>query len=91
MTDGTLICMTVQIALRLDEGLADSARAAAADSGTNLSEWLRREIKSAADRAAYRRALAAETARPLYTDEQEDAIMAVHARRHLARQAGEAE
>jgi hypothetical protein len=82
--------MTVQIALRLDDALAADARAAAEDAGTNLSEWMRRAIKSEADQAKYRRALAEELAEPLYTDEQEDAIMATRARRHLAWQDGEA-
>lgn len=82
--------MTVQIALRLDDALAADARAAAEDAGTNLSEWMRRAIKSEADQAKYRRALAEELAEPLYTDEQEDAIMAARARRHLSWQDGEA-
>jgi len=82
--------MTVQIALRLDDDLAADARAAAADAGANLSEWMRRAIKSEADRAKYRRALAEELADPLYDDMTEDAIMADRAKRHLAWQDGEA-
>ncbi|MGH3851304.1 MAG: hypothetical protein ACRDRT_16715 [Pseudonocardiaceae bacterium] len=68
--------MTVQIALRLDSGLAESARAAAADTGTNLSEWIRWTIRREAAAATARRARAEEDARrPLYTSEQEDSLM----------------
>ena len=68
--------MTVQIALRLEPGLAESARAAAADTGTTLSEWIRRTIRREAAAATARRARAEEDTRPpLYTPEQEDALM----------------
>jgi hypothetical protein len=69
--------MTVQIALRLESELAESARAAAADTGTTLSEWIRRAIRREAAAATARRARAEEDTRsPLYTAEQEDALMA---------------
>ena len=68
--------MTVQIALRLEPGLAESARAAAADTGTTLSEWIRRTIRREAAAATARRARVEEDTRPpLYTPEQEDALM----------------
>lgn len=67
--------MTTQIALRLDDELAESARAAAIDSGTNLSDWIRRAIRYQAAVATARRARAEEDARgPLYTPEQEDTL-----------------
>jgi hypothetical protein len=68
--------MTVQIALRLEPGLAESARAAAADTGTTLSEWIRRMIRREAAAATALRARAEEDTRPpLYTPEQEDTLM----------------
>lgn len=77
--------MTVQIALRLDQGLAESARTAAAETGTNLSEWIRRAIRREAAAATARRARAEEDARPpLYTPEQEDALMASRRARAVA-------
>ena len=77
--------MTVQIALRLDDGLAESARAAAAASGTNLSEWIRRAIRREAAAATALQARAEEDDRaPLYTPEQEDALMAARRDRALA-------
>lgn len=77
--------MTVQIALRLDHGLAESARTAAAETGTNLSEWIRRAIRREAAAATARRARAEEDARPpLYTPEQEDALMASRRARAVA-------
>jgi hypothetical protein len=77
--------MTVQIALRLDEGLAESARAAAAEAGANLSEWIRRAIRREAALAAALRARAEEDARPpLHTPAQEDALMASRRVRAIA-------
>lgn len=82
--------MTVQIALRLDDELAESARVAAAADGTNLSEWIRRAIRRQAALATALRARAEEDARaPLYTPEQEDALMASRRRRAAAAFAGE--
>ena len=76
--------MTVQIALRLDDGLAESARAAAAANGTNLSEWIRRAIRREAAVATAIRARAEEDDRaPLYTPEQEDALMVARRARAL--------
>jgi Ribbon-helix-helix protein, copG family len=75
--------MTVQIAVRLDDALAETVRAAAAAAGTNLSEWVRCAIRQQAALAAALRARAEEdTGPPLYTDEQEDALFT--ARRHRA-------
>ena len=77
--------MTVQIALRLDEGLAASARAAAAADGTTISEWIREAIRKEAALATALRARAEEDARaPLYTAEQEDALLDERQRRALA-------
>jgi len=77
--------MTTQIALRLDDELAESARAAAADSGTNLSDWIRRAIRYQAAVATARRARAEEDARgPLHTPEQEDALMDARQTRAIA-------
>ncbi|HEU0089421.1 MAG TPA: hypothetical protein VFQ77_17560 [Pseudonocardiaceae bacterium] len=77
--------MTVQIALRLDEGLAESARTAAAATGTNLSEWIRRAIRREAAAALALQARAEEDSRAaLYTPEQEDALMAVRRSRAVA-------
>lgn len=77
--------MTVQIALRLDDRLAQAARAAASESGTNLSEWIRRAIRHEAALAAARRARGEEDARaPLYPPEQEDALLAARRARAVA-------
>ena len=82
---GYLVRMTVQIALRLDNGLAESARTAAAETGTNLSEWIRRAIRREVAAATARRARAEEDARPpLYTPEQEDALLASRRTRAVA-------
>jgi hypothetical protein len=84
---GLTIChtvrMTVQIAVKLDDGLAEQVRAAAADAGTNLSEWVRAALQYQAAVAKARRARAEEDDCGLvYTPEQEAALMA--ARRHRA-------
>jgi hypothetical protein len=77
--------MTVQIALRLDDWLAASARAAAAANGTTVSEWIREAIRKEAALEMALRARAEEDARaPLYTAEQEDALLAERQRRGLA-------
>ncbi len=77
--------MTVQIALRLDAGLAESARAAAAATGTTLSEWIRRAIRREAAAAMARRARAEEDGRPpLHTPEQEDILMISRQARAIA-------
>lgn len=69
--------MTVQIALRLDDRLAEAARVAADDAGTNLSEWIRRAIRREAALAIAMRARAEEDARPpLRTAEQDAALVA---------------
>lgn len=78
-------CMTVQIAVRLDDGLAEAARAAAADDGTNLSEWIRTAIRRQAAVARAWRARAEEDAEgPLYTAGQEDALMTARMQRAVA-------
>jgi post-segregation antitoxin (ccd killing protein) len=77
--------MTVQIAVKLDDGLAEQVKAAAADAGTNLSEWVRTALKHQAAAAKAMRARAEEDARaPLYTDEQEHALMLARRRRAIA-------
>jgi len=77
--------MTVQIAVRLDNALAENVRAAAAAAGTNLSEWIRTAIRQQAALATAMRARAEEDARPaLYTNEQEDALVTARSRRAIA-------
>lgn len=77
--------MTVQIAVKLDDGLAEQVRAAAADAGTNLSEWVRFALQRQAALAKAMRARAEEDARgPAYTDEQEAALAAARRRRGIA-------
>ena len=77
--------MTVQIAVKLDDGLAEQVKAAAADAGTNLSEWVRTALQRQAAVAKAIRARAEEDARtPLYTDEQERALMQTRRRRAIA-------
>lgn len=74
--------MTTQIAVKLDDGLAEQVRAAAADAGTNLSEWIRVALQRQAVAAKAVRARAEEDARGArYTDEQEAALMAARRRR----------
>jgi metal-responsive CopG/Arc/MetJ family transcriptional regulator len=76
--------MTVQIAVKLDDNLAEQVRAAAADAGTNLSEWVRAALQRQAALAKAMRARAEEDARvPAYTDEQEVALMAARRRRAI--------
>jgi 8-oxo-dGTP pyrophosphatase MutT (NUDIX family) len=82
-TDWDASRMTVQIAVRLDDVLAENARAAAAAAaaGTNLSEWVRSAIRQQAALATALRARAEEDTGPrLYTDEQEDALLAARCR-----------
>ena len=77
--------MTVQIAVKLDDDLAEQVKAAAADAGTNLSEWVRKALQHQAAVAKAMRARAEEDARAsLYTDERERALMASRRRRAIA-------
>ncbi len=77
--------MTVQLAVKLDDSLAEQIKAAAAGAGTNLSEWVRAALQSQAAMAKAMRARAEEDARePVYTDEQQDALMAARRRRAIA-------
>ncbi len=77
--------MTVQIAVKLDDNLAEQVRAAAADAGTNLSEWVRTALQRQAALAKALRARAEEDAREaVYTDEQESALMAARRRRAIS-------
>lgn len=77
--------MTVQIAVKLDDSLAEQIKAAAADSGTNLSEWVRGALQRQAVLAKAMRARAEEDARgSAYTDEQERALTAARRRRAIA-------
>jgi hypothetical protein len=65
--------------------LHKNVRAAAAAAGTNLSEWVRSAIRQQATLATALRARAEEdTGRRLYTDEQEDALLAARRRRAVA-------
>lgn len=74
--------MTVQIAVRLDDGLAEQARAAAADHGSALSEWIRVALQRQVLVAKAARARSEEDARgAVYTDEQEAALTAARRRR----------
>jgi predicted nucleic acid-binding Zn ribbon protein len=76
--------MTVQIAVKLDDQLAEQVRAAAADAGTNLSEWVRTALQRQAALAKAMRARAEEDARgAVYTDEQEVALMTARRRRAI--------
>lgn len=74
--------VTEQIAIRLDDGLAENARAAA---GTTLSDWVRSAIRRQVALATALRARAEEDARgPLYSTAEEDALMDARERRALA-------
>jgi hypothetical protein len=75
--------MTVQIAIRLDDGLAEDVRSAAAAAGTNLSEWVRTALTRQVALARAMRARAEEDARPAYSAEQEAALSAARRRRAL--------
>jgi Ribbon-helix-helix protein, copG family len=77
--------MTVQIAVKLDDGLAEQLKAAAADAGTNLSEWIRAALQHQALVAKAMRARAEEDTRgPRYTQAEEVALMASRRRRAIA-------
>ncbi|PZS37435.1 MAG: hypothetical protein DLM62_19225 [Pseudonocardiales bacterium] len=77
--------MAVQIAVRLDDTLAENVRTAAAAAGTSLSEWVRSAIRQQSALATALRARAEEdTGPPLYTDEQEDDLLAARRRRAVA-------
>jgi len=77
--------MTVQIAVKLDDRLAEQVKAAAADAGTNLSEWVRSALQHQAAVAKARRARAEEDARgAIYTAAQEAALMTARRRRAIA-------
>jgi hypothetical protein len=77
--------MTVQIAVKLDDRLAEQVKAAAADAGTNLSEWVRVALRRQALLAKSLRARVEEDAREAaYTDEREAALMAARRRRGIA-------
>lgn len=74
-----------QLVIRLDDALGAQVRAAAAAAGDTLSNWARSALtqKAALDTAL--RARAEEDARgPLYTDDQEEALMSARAQRGLA-------
>lgn len=77
--------MTVQIAVRLDDDLAEQVKAEASEAGENLSVWIRAALARQAALAKAWRARAEEDARaPLYSDEQESALMAARRRRATA-------
>jgi hypothetical protein len=74
-----------QMTLRLDDRLAETAKAEAAAAGQNLSDWVRDAILHQARLSTALRARAEEDARgPLYTPEQEDALLAERQRRAVA-------
>lgn len=74
-----------QMTVRLDDRLAETARAEAAAAGQNLSDWVRDAIIYQARLATALRARAEEDARgSLYSPEQEDALMADRRRRAIA-------
>jgi hypothetical protein len=78
-------CMTVQIAIRLDDSLAEDVRSAAAAAGTNLSEWVRTALARQVAMARAMRARAEEDARPaVYSAEQEAALTAARRRRAIS-------
>ena len=75
--------MTVQIAIRLDDSLAEEVRSAAAAAGINLSEWVRSALARQVATARAMRARAEEDARPPYTQEQDAALSAARRRRAI--------
>jgi predicted transcriptional regulator len=83
---GMLPVVPEQIAIRLDDELGARARAEASTVGATLSDWVRDAIRHHIARETARRARAQEDARgPLYTPEQEVALLASRVAR--ARQA----
>lgn len=77
--------MANQITIRLDDALDETARAAATDAGVTLTSWVRAAIARQAALATALRARAQEDARaPLYTEEQEDALVAARQQRAIA-------
>jgi antitoxin component of RelBE/YafQ-DinJ toxin-antitoxin module len=77
--------MSVQISLRLDDTVAEAARAAASAAGTTLSDWVRGAIRRQAALATALRARAEEDAHtPLHSDEQEDLLITARRRRAQA-------
>ena len=71
--------------MKLDARLAEQVRAAADAAGTSLSEWVRGALHHQAALAKARRARAEEDARgPVYTEQQESALMAARRRRAVA-------
>lgn len=77
--------VTEQMSIRLEDGLAEKARAAAEAEGTSLSDWVRSAIRHKVLLATAMRARAEEDARgPLYTETEENAVMDARERRALA-------
>ena len=77
--------MTAQITVKLEDGLADQVKEEAALAGETLSDWVRSALSHQASVAKALRARAEEDARaPLYTAEQEHAIMVARRRRAIA-------
>ena len=76
--------MTMQIAVKLDDRLAEEVRAAADESGKNLSEWIRATLAHQVVVLRAQRARAEEDARePTYCDEQEAELMVARRRRAI--------
>lgn len=77
--------MTVQMTVKLDDRLAEQVKAAAADAGTNVSDWVRTALQHQTAVAKARRARAEEDARaPVYSDAQERVLMVARRRRAIA-------
>lgn len=77
--------MSVRIALRIDEQLAESVRAAATSARVDFSDWVRRALRREATRDLARVARAHEDAHGgLYTDDEESELAVDRARRHVA-------
>lgn len=77
--------MSEQMTLRLDDRLAASAREAAAEDGSSVSDWVRGAIRHQLALKTALRARAEEDRRGgLYTDEQEDALLDARARESAA-------
>jgi hypothetical protein len=74
-----------QISLRVDDGLAENAKKAAAYEGLDLSDWVRNAMRRDLQLMTAMQARAEEDARgPLYTPEQEEALMDERQRRGIA-------
>jgi hypothetical protein len=76
--------VTEQIAVRLDDSLAENARSAAAAAGTTLSEWVRTAIRQKIALATALRAREEEDARPVLRSAGDDEALVIARRRRAA-------